>query len=173
MTTKTKLIGLSMLLVLLGLTLHQCNKPKTINTISSNQLKPNEKEEVLYNSVNHQITIKKDDGTTTTEYSRNPVVTIEKNGTVDIQRHSLGFEHSPFLGLSMHDSLRVELGVSWFYYNHWDFNTSLSLTTKDFNDINNIVRGTVSISYNVLSNTNVFVGIDNTKTPVVGVFLRF
>jgi len=169
---KIKLGSIITLVLLVSYKLHSCNKP-VISKSVSDSLKPNEKEKVSYNQQTHVITDVKDNGTITKEYGRNPTFTVNKNGTITMSRNDWGFEHLPFVGFAMHDTPRVHLGVSLFYYNRWDANLSLALTTSSTSVISDWVRPTLSISYNVYSNTNLFVGVDSHKYPCAGVFLRF
>lgn len=175
LSTKIKLSLLLILIVILGYALHQCNKPQTViaNKKQIQQLAPDDRELIHYNETNHTVTITTKQGTTTTEYSRNPTVHIENNEAVKVDRHDYGFETEPYVGFGIHDRPRIELGASLFYYNRWDLGVGIAASTNSNLSVNEWIRGEAMISYNVYSNTNLFVGVDTSKTVNGGIFFRF
>lgn len=170
MKLRFKLILVTVLVTLICILLYRCDSSKTS---VGNTLQPGDKEKIVYNSHTHTITVQTDKGTTITEYGRNPTVTLRENGDVVVQRHDWGFEHDPYVGFGLSDVPRVHIGVSLFYYNRWDLNLGLALTTRSEYAINDWVRGCAIVSYNVWSNTNLFVGVDNKMSPTGGFFLRW
>jgi hypothetical protein len=120
-------------------------------------LPPKDKEEVLYNSVKHTVTIVTR-GKTVTEYAKNPTVELGTNNVLAINRHLMGAECSPFLGLGYGGRANAYLGANGLYLGWFDLGAALAIAT------NTNARGTVApvlvVSYNVISNSSLFVGVD-------------
>lgn len=144
------------------------NPPRSI-------LAPKDKEAILYNSVTHMLTVSTETGTKT-EYARNPVIHLQKDGTVKIDRKVYGLEHSPFGGYGYGDGVRLYVGMSWAYIYRLDVNTQLGVTD---NRSLVAIRAVSSLSYNFYSNTSAFVGVEPlallTGQPRIhaGVIVRF
>jgi hypothetical protein len=133
-------------------------------------LAPADKEAVAYNSSTHILTVSTLKGTVT-EYTRNPVIHIQKDGSVKIDRKLYGWEVNPFLGVGYGGGMRAQLGLGFFYAGRFDANTQLAFSaTPGKVDIVPVM----SLSYNAWRNTSLYVGTNPFQKDLhIGVLTRF
>ena len=152
----------------------QCQKKQDQN-INSVVLKPNEKEKILVNPQRHTISVVTHSGVSKKFMPSRPFSIVEdKQGKLSLLTRDWGTEIDPLFGFSYGDDLRVNVGASFFYYKNFDFNGQLGLLF-DTRSPDPLVKPLVSISYNVYSNTNLFVGTNPFRFGEVtgGIFWRW
>jgi hypothetical protein len=118
-------------------------------------LRPQDRERIAYNSTSHILTVTTDKGTTRS-YTRNPDILIEKNGTVIIKKHIVGFERSPFMAIgASFDGLSIKkngyLGLNLVEL--WRFDLGPAVAIGEIG-----VRPLAQAQYNFYSNTSIMVG---------------
>lgn len=119
-------------------------------------LKTTDKEAIRVDTVNHTITVATPTGTKT-EYVRNPVVHLDENGRITVDRKLYGFECDPFFAIGYGGGLRAYLGISWVYTWRLDLNTQIGFAGDPRYPT---FAPVVSVSYNFWRSTSVFVGTD-------------
>lgn len=162
-----KVGGLVFLAVLASAVGFRACRPTPSSTVSI--LKPQDKEALSYNSNTHVLTVATSSGTKT-EYTRNPVIHFQKDGTVKIDRKLYAWEFNPFIGTGYGDATRLHLGASVFYVWRLDVNAQLAFNGA----VPGAIVPIVSVSYNVWRNSNAFLGVDPFKKQYhAGLFVRF
>ena len=130
-----------------------------------------DKEKISFNEKTHTLTIQTATKTTT-EYARNPVVELRKDGSVSVSRHLAGFESEPFLGIGYADTGRIFVGDNVFHFSRFDLMGAVGWTP---NNQYPAVKAFAGVSYAVYSNTSVgvCVNLDSiiTKNVSIGGFV--
>ncbi len=124
--------------------------------IRSLALSAKDREEVLYNSTSHILTIVTSSGTVR-EYTRNPDIHYQKDGKVIVNRKLFGLEVSPYLGVGYSSRANAYVGVNLL--DAWRFDAGVALA------LGGSTRPLLSLGYNVWSNTSINVGLDLNKVP--------
>lgn len=96
-------------------------------------------------------------------------IEVEKNGKVVVINPKSGTKVSPWIGFSYSDTARMALGVDLLYLHNWNAGLSLFPTVSGSFSL----RAGPTISWNVWSNTSLFVGVTNQLRPIGGLSLRF
>lgn len=131
-------------------------------------LAPKDKEAVAYNASTHILTVSTSKGTVT-EYTRDPVIHIQKDGSVKIDRKLFGLEFNPLLGVGYGDGMRAHIGAGLYYAGRFDLNGQLAFSaTPGKIDILPVL----SVSYNAYRNSSVFIGVDPQKNVHFGILVR-
>jgi len=159
--------------VLVGLFVRARNKverdlPTSMLTRSvarSTILAKNDKEAVSYNSSTHELTIVTS-SKTASEYTRDPVIHVQKDGTVKIDRKLFGLEFSPFIGVGYSDRFNTYVGLNLL--DVWRFDAGVALAYSPGS-----TRPLLLVGCNVWRNSSVNVGIDNSKTPHLFLSVNF
>lgn len=128
-------------------------------------LPKSDKEEVLYDSDNHTLTVLTSSGTELS-YVRNPVIHIQKDGVIKVEKKQYGFELSPFIGIGYSNRLNTYVGLNLL--DVWKFDAGVALAYSPGS-----TRPLLAVGYNVWRDTNIAVGIDTTKTPHVLLSVHF
>jgi hypothetical protein len=148
---------------------HDANKDQTI---TSQTLAPHEQEKIVLDPVRHTVTtVTRTGPVKQTFLPPHPVsVSIDDKGVVTVTSRAYGTELSPFVGLAYSDTARLALGVDLLYWHRWEVGPALLLRVSGGPST---VRVAVKVSYNVWSNTSLFVGVDNRGTPTGGISWKF
>jgi hypothetical protein len=131
-----------------------------------------DKELISFNENSNTLTVTTVTGTTK-EYSRNPTVEIQKNGSVKIDAHAYGTELRPFIGLGYSDTGRVYVGCDLLYFHAFDAGVSFGWTA---NANRPAFQPLLSVGYDFYSNSSLNVGFDPSslvleRKPEIAVFL--
>lgn len=131
-------------------------------------LQRNDKEAVSYDSTSHILTVITAKGTQKS-YTRTPVIRIEKDGSVKIQKKTFGFEHAPFLGLgyslsALSTHRNAYLGLNLVDAWRFDGGIAAALSPGYF-------RPLLEAQYNFYSNTSLMLGywFDSTYHAAIAV----
>jgi hypothetical protein len=133
-------------------------------------LKTKDVQAIKVDSVHHTITIQTPTGTKT-EYARNPVIHIQKNGVVTIDRNLLGLELQPFLGVGYSDTTRLFLGMNGLHMGRFDIHGELGGVPDDTKVL---IRPYIGLGYNFWSNTSLNMSVNPLTiytVPQVAVFV--
>lgn len=98
-------------------------------------------------------------------------IEVRKDGTFAVTARQWGSEVSPFLGVGVdsEEHGRAVIGVNLFYIQRWELGAGLAIRVRSPLDARVFISG----SYNIWSNTSLFVGVDNHKAVAIGVALKF
>lgn len=174
MTLKKKVIyyAICAVLVCLGFWYVRVHTRKVSGQISSQTLAPDVQEKLIISQALHSIiSIKRTGGdvkTSTSYLPRRAAIEIGEDGNVKVIAPQWGTELAPQFGLAYSDKARLSLGVGVFYWRNMELVPFLGVGLSKFD-----ARLGVAVSYNVWSNTHLFVGIQTDKTPVGGVSFNF
>ncbi len=125
---------------------------------------------VILNPKKHRATIVTTEGVKEIFIGNHPSsVIVNDDGTVKVQTRKFGTELEPFVGLGYDSKLRLFAGAGVFYWHRFDLNVALALSPTSKPDL----RFQALLSWNVYSNTHLFVGLDHRSTPSVGFLVRF
>jgi len=176
--SKLKLYAILGLIAALGVFgFKACRKiQKTQDTAAvSTILKPNEERKVIIDPIKHKITTvtRNPDGSTKTRETYlpdRPTQIIEnKDGTIKIIVRKFGTEVRPYIGVGFGDVTRIQIGTDVFYYKKLDLGLGLGFNPTKLKDI----RPNLNLSYNVYSNTSLFIGVDSHRDILGGLKVRF
>ena len=96
-------------------------------------------------------------------------VEIKKDGSIKVDARTWGTEVSPWLGFAYSDRARVALGLDLLYWHRWELGPFVGFTISGpFS-----ARIGAKVSFNVWSNTSLYVGIDNRGTSTGGICFKF
>ena len=171
MNTKRYLIVFGLLVMGAGwLYMRGCDKRVDTNT-SSTTLSPNVAEKLIVNPANHTLTIVKSSGGSQTIFlpDRPSSIEVGKDNKVQVTVRAYGTEAAPFIGFAYSDQARLALGVSGLYYKRLDLGAALFPSVSGRFS----VRAGVMVSYNLYSNSSLFLGVTNTLNPIGGLSLKF
>lgn len=174
MTTKHYLyLGLGILVAMFALgrcsrgrsampTLLSPNGPK----VSATPVLPsNDRERITFNEKTHILTVQTQTKTIT-EYAKNPIIELRKDGSVGVSRHLMGFEIDPWLGGGYADTGRLFIGANVFHFSRFDISGSLSWTPDNRYVA---VQPFLALGYNVYSNSDIaFVANPLSLTSIKG-----
>lgn len=122
---------------------------------------------------NHVTTVERDSKGKTevkTEYvPKRAVITVNKDGTVSVKNQKFGLTCEPGLGLGYGAGFRIVPNIKLLYFSRLGLNTGVSLLLSKRPD----PRIFVALSYAVVGNTSVFLGIDHKQEIVGGVSVKF
>lgn len=94
-------------------------------------LPANDREQILVDPVHHSLIIVKPEGNqTVTLPDRQSVIDIRKDGSVVVTSKQLGFEHLPFVALTISDTARLGLGVDLAYWKRLDLGLGIACSTN-------------------------------------------
>lgn len=138
--------------------------------ISSPVLGPGETAKLILDPNNHSVTTVQRSGTTRTYLPPHVTsVTVDAKGNIKFNARTRGTELTPFIGFAYSDKARLMLGVNLLYYKAWEGGIGIAPTMSGpFS-----VRLALLASYNVYSNTSLFVGMTHQKEPIGGIAFRF
>jgi hypothetical protein len=147
-----------------------CDK-RIDSSIGSTTLAPNVAEKLIVNPANHTLVMVTSSGHTQTVFlpDRPSSIEVGKDGKVKVSVRAFGTEVVPFIGFAYSDQARLALGVSGLYYKRFDLGAALFPTVSG----KFTIRAGVVVSYNVASNTSLFLGVVNTGSPIGGISLKF
>ncbi len=128
-------------------------------------LRKQDKEAVSYNSRTHELTIITS-SSTVKEYTRDPVIHIQKDGKIKIDKKLFGLECSPFIGVGYSDRFQTYLGLNLVDF--WRLDGGIALAYSPGS-----TRPLLSVGYNVYGNMNLGLGVDTSKQPHLMVAVRF
>jgi hypothetical protein len=150
--------------------LRGCNR-KEDTKIAAPVLAPTDNAKVVIDPKHHRITTITRTGPVKETYLPPHVtsVTIDKSGKVTVHARAWGTEASPFIGFGYSDRTRLVVGVGLLYWHNWEGNLAVAPTISGPFSI----RLAALVSYNVYSNTSLYVGVDHTKSPIGGVAFKF
>lgn len=115
-----------------------------------------DREAVSYDSISHILTVATSSGTVRS-YTRDPIIRIQKDGRVLVQKKLAALELAPFVGFGFADHARGYAGV--YCVNVWRFDAGPAVGYYTGSARLNIVVG-----YNFWRNTSVNVAVDSEKT---------
>jgi hypothetical protein len=159
-------------LVLLGLFgFKACRKvqQKADQVATNPVLKPTEAEKIIINAPEHKITVVTPQGSTTTNFSDNSVITEDKTGKLNIYNPSWNFKLHPTVGAGFSNRPKLFVGVSPIGYKKLDLNIGLETDCQHFSE----TAMNVSVGYNVHNATYLFLGVNNHRDIEGGVRFRF
>ncbi len=139
--------------------------------ISSTTLAPTDQAKIIVDEKHHVITTIVRGGPVKRTFLPPHVtsVTFGKDGKVTVSARSFGTEASPFIGFTYSDNARLAVGLDLLYWHRWEVGPFIATSVSGRLS----VRAGLKVSYNVYSNTSLFVGIDNQKTPTGGISFKF
>lgn len=124
----------------------------------STLLRKNDREVVSYDSTSHTLTVTTSSGTVRS-YTRDPVIHIQKDGKILIQKKLFGFEHRPFMGLGY--SLNGFQAYGGLYLlDVWRLDAGFALGYHPGS-----LRPLLIVGYNLWSNTSLGLGLDYRQVP--------
>jgi hypothetical protein len=126
----------------------------------SNVIPKDDKEQITVNPVNHTLTIRRpgQKDQTLTLPDRVSTVDITKANMVKVTSKQYGLELHPFIAITMADSIRVGLGLDTLYYKRLDFGVGAASEPGQHPPV-----VFAKLSYNIWSNTQIGISIDNHK----------
>lgn len=135
-------------------------------------LKPSEQEKFMVSD--HFVTTIKRDGEgktqVNTEYvPKRAVITVNKDGSVTVKSQRFGFAYEPGLAIGYGDALRLGPIMRLAYFDRFGLNLGASFKLQGHVDGRVFIAG----SYNFVSNTSLFVGIDHRKDLIGGLSVSF
>ena len=166
------ILALIVLLALFGFKACRKLQQKQDKQASSTVLTPDQKEKIVVDPIKHTIEIVTPTKTTTTYLPDRPTQIIEnKDGSITIIDHKFGTEMRPYLGVGgdLEWKARIHTGVDFFYFRKFDAGAGLAFNPVELKD----TRVDLNLSYNFYSNTSIAISLDNHKTPVIFLKLRF
>lgn len=140
-------------------------------TTIQTQLAPDETEKVIIDPHKHTLTVITPTKIKTMTLPNRPSsVALIKNDGLRIVSPQWGWEASPFLGVgtTIGDTY-ILAGLDGYYFKRLDFGGGLSVNPHDLLD----TRLFISASMFIYSNTSVGVGLDNRKSPILLLKVRF
>lgn len=158
-----KVIGGSAL-VLLGAYLYLKHRIHEAVTPTHVALPAKDIELITQNENRHTITVTTKKGTTTT-YSRNATVEIQKDGTVKIDDHKWGLEFHPILGVGYQDTGRIYLGINHFYFHQFDLFSAIGFPASQLGSVPRsegyvFLEPISGVSWNFYSNMSLAAGLN-------------
>lgn len=153
--------------------LRRCNRDVD-NRISSPVLKSDEQAKVILDPRKRTATTvqRTHTGTVTKQTYLPPhttAITVDAKGNVKFNSRVGGTEYAPFIGFAYSDKARLLVGVNLLYYRAWEGGLAVAPTMSGAFSI----RLALVASYNVYSNTSLFVGVTHQKEPIGGIAWRF
>jgi hypothetical protein len=149
--------------------LYRHDKVKTASIVST-VLPSDDEAKVIVNPAKHTVTVVTSGGSRTSYLPPHATAfEVSKAGAVKIDEQAYGTEISPFIGFAFSDTGRLALGVNLLFVHRWELGLSVFPT----------VSGSFSarvgpvVSYNVWSNTSLFVGVTDKLSPVGGLSVKF
>lgn len=141
----------------------RCNRPSTDSEsdggVPLTVLPKQDREQIIVNPDKHQLIIVRPEGNETlTLPDRSSTIDIRKDGTVKVNAAQFGFEHHITLGVMFSNQFRVAIGPDLFFYKKLD----LGLGVADKPGLYTPVVY-AKVTYNIWSNTQVGLTIDNNK----------
>lgn len=116
-----------------------------------------DKERVEFNEKTHMLTVQTKNKTIT-EYAKNPIVEIRKDGSVVVQRHLIGLENEPFMGIGlMLQGPRFFVGDNIFHLSRFDVQASIGVP---FEKQTGFLRLYAGLGWNFYSNTSINVSVN-------------
>lgn len=150
--------------------LHRLDEPRTPSNVAA--LKSTEQEKFMVTQ-NHVTTIKrglKGNTVVSTEYVPNrAVITLNKDGSVSVKNQEWGLTCQPQLGFGYASGFRIAPNLKLAYLYRLGLNTGISF--RPYGSVD--PRLFVALSYAVVSNTAVFVGLDHKQAPMAGINVKF
>jgi hypothetical protein len=116
-----------------------------------------DKELVSYNEKTHTLTVQTPNKTVT-EYAKNPIVELRKNGDVVIGRHLAGFENEWFMGVGLVLSgPRFFVGDNLLHLSRFDVQASVGVP---FEKQTGFIRLYAGLGWNFYSNTSLNLSVN-------------
>lgn len=100
---------------------------------------------------------------------REAVIEVDKDGKTIVFTRTKGFLFEPGLIVAIGDAPRLGVNFQFAYWRYWGANVGLTGRLKGSTD----PRIHVGVTYNVYSNTNLFVGLDHKKQMMAGITVQF
>jgi len=168
------------LLILGWRSLHKVNR-HTDEQISSQTSPPTDNAKIIVDEQRHTITtVVANPGRPGSKGNSQPVgrtiylpphasVEVGKDGSIKVNARTWGTEVSPWLGFAYSDRARLTLGLDLLYWHRWEVGPFIGFAISGpFS-----VRAGARVSFNVWSNTSLYVGVDNRGTPTGGISFKF
>ena len=148
--------------------LRGCNK-KVDKGVINMVLGPQDTHKLIIDPKKHTLTDVSHKGITVQYLPNTPTgIVVKKTGEIVVLGRKGGTEFSPSLGFAYSDTARLFLGAGLLSWQKWELNLGLAPTVSGRFSLTAIA----SISYNIYSNTSLFVGIDTRHSPVGGITFK-
>jgi hypothetical protein len=176
MTLKQMFYTLVGIIALIGLLLlRQGCQHRQDQKIATTTLQPDQKAKIIVNSHKRTITQVTRTGTQVLNMPSHTFTVVEDNsGKLHIEVQQWGTELEPLAGFAFDGNARLDLGASLFYYKRFDLNGSFLFNVSK-GASGPFIKPSISLSYNVYSNTSIFLGTNPLAFHEVegGIFWRF
>lgn len=173
---------------LAGFIFTKCHKKavQTEQALTAPVLKDNEKEKIIVDTKRKTISVVRRVGTaknpsavvpqvvTKTEGVRKVVVTEETDGTIVVTPITHGFVFEPGIALYYSDRARLGLDVQFAYWHEYGLLLGAGVNMgAEPRTIRAHIALSRTLPLNLLSNTSVFIGVDNKKDVTAGLRIAF
>lgn len=167
---KLSLVGVVYLLSLL-LVFRMFHHSSSGGTSPSHVVLPPDDVAKVYAS-NNRLVVQTQKGITSQYVPENATVEIKKNGEVLTHVQEVGLSHDPYVGLSVGDKPRLQVGMNLLYANRISLGTGIGFGLDRPDSFLTIARLNVNVSYNIYRDTRVFIGVDHTGALLGGVQIK-
>lgn len=130
-------------------------------------LRPDERELISFNEKTHRVTITTSSNTVKM-YARNPTIRVKNDGKITVDRHLIGFEARPFIGVGYSDTTRALLGFAPFYWGAFDASVAVGVSLdKQYV----FAKPYAAVGYNCWSNLSINAGVNPAAVQQLDVIL--